>query len=95
MMVIDLQLWPKGMELQKRPLGRGEIANTGESKDPGIGAYTARFGRMDGAGVWRRGAVEKFPRVAMGPWDLLFVALLDAVGDRHIGRLKTFLARHR
>lgn len=34
---------------------------------------------------WRKGKVEGFPRLKLGPWDLLLRALVSAVGKRNPG----------
>jgi hypothetical protein len=33
--------------------------------------------------TWKRGRVENFDRVRRGPWDLLYLALRSAIGDRN------------
>jgi hypothetical protein len=63
------------------------------------GNYEAHFGKMASLSkaatddpfrlrrvastVWRRGTVSGFKRRQKGAWDLLYLALKDAVGDRN------------
>lgn len=35
--------------------------------------------------TWRKGKVAGFPRVRLGPWDLLFRALGSLISDRNTG----------
>lgn len=35
--------------------------------------------------VWKKGRIVNFPRLRLGPWDLLYRLLKSAVGDRNEG----------
>lgn len=93
MIVIRLELWPKGDESRKRVLGVGEITNVGGT--PEVGDYRVRllkspeYARTPNVGKpWRSGKVEGFPRTKpYGPWDLLLLALFAALGKERVFRL--------
>lgn len=66
-----------------RHLGTATISNDGEGTLD-VGNYKAVFSQMGRPDkVCRRGRVRGFRRTEHGCWDLLFLALKDAVGDRH------------
>ncbi len=85
MLVIKVELWPKGDESRAREIGRGLIANVGG--DAQTGHYevrllkSAEYSRNPGD-VWKRGRVQGFPRLVLGPWDLLLRGLVAACGRR-------------
>jgi hypothetical protein len=59
------------------------IANDG-SGTPTNGHYTFKVMKHIGRpGVWKQGSVQNFPRSRLGPWDLLYRALREAVGKRN------------
>lgn len=86
MLVVKIELWPKGDEGAAREVGRLHITNDGTG-DLVVGNYRAELLKSaeyaKRPGVWRRGRVESFPRRRLGPYDLLFRALRSAVGDRN------------
>jgi hypothetical protein len=85
MMVVRIELWPQGDESQKRELGVAHVANVGGSTESGNYKVTLfkspEYAKRDG--VWKRGVVMNFPRLRLGPWDLLLRALSSAVGSRN------------
>lgn len=99
MLVIRIELWPKGDESRAREIGRGLIANVGGTDQ--VGDYEVRLLKSAEyaksydprrPGVWRRGTVAGFPRLRLGPWDLLLRALVAACGARSpeaVARLAT------
>ena len=86
MLVVKIELWPLGNEANAQPLGLATISNDATGS-PAIGNYTVRifkgkkYSRAEG--VWRTGRVLGFPRQQLGPWDLLYRALLATVKDRN------------
>lgn len=86
--VVKVELWPRGDQKRARNLGVAEIENDGTGT-AARGNYCVRlfkFGeRADGSpsrAVWREGRIEGFDRAKRGGWDLLFLALRALVGGR-------------
>jgi len=83
MLRITVELLPLGDESRARHLGTATIVNDGAgAKD--IGNYIVRlskWGRPNDA--WKTGTVKGFRRLSRGPWDLLYLALRDIVGERN------------
>ena len=70
----------------RETLGTATIANVAGTHD--IADYNAVIFKgkkysQDAGGVWKRGYVEEFPRLRLGPWDLLYRALKNMVGTRN------------
>ena len=66
-------------------LGRAEIYNDATG-DRGKGNYVAKIyrrGQPFRGRVWKAGEVADFPRLRLGPWDLLYRCLKNIVGDRN------------
>lgn len=83
MLRITIELLPFGSEARKRHLGTMEISNDGTG-DLEIGNYDVRLSKWGRPGqTWRRGRVEGFPRRRLGPYDLLYRALLATVSERN------------
>ena len=80
--VIRIELWPKGDEKLARTMGVGTIENIGTGSAD-RGNYRVRLSKFGGKGTWKRGYVRDFPRTRLGPWDLLFRALSAIVGHRN------------
>lgn len=86
MLVCKIELWPGGDPSRAQNLGCVEIANSGTGT-VGSGHYhvklsnSARFAKR--AGNWKKGAVLNFPRLRLGPYDLLLRALAAVIGDRN------------
>lgn len=104
MLVVKIELWPKGDHTRARTLGVGTIANVGGSvstghyearllKSPEYSTAAARDTRTLEQrctrplekDTWKKGRVEGFPRLRLGPWDLLFRALGSLISDRNTG----------
>jgi len=68
---------------QRSTLGFAEIYNDATG-DEGTGNYVCKLYKW-GAGrrVWKAGSVSMFPRLKLGPWDLMYRALRDIVGSRN------------
>jgi len=81
MVVIRVEMWPKGDQSKAYLLGQASITNNAEGTLT-RGNYVAQF--FDKAGhLWRGGVVTGFPRKRLLVWDLLYRALKAAVGDRN------------
>ena len=39
-------------------------------------------------GIWKTGHVSNFQRMKFGPWDLLYLALKDALGPTRLKRIE-------
>lgn len=75
---------PHGEEARKETLGVAKIRNTGESGSLVFGDYEVELKKWGPSGRrWRKGTVTRFPRLRLGPWDLLYRALRDCVGTRN------------
>jgi hypothetical protein len=68
---------------RNRILGVAEISNVGG--DQRLADYEIRLRKWapSGGQTWRRGTLHGFPRLARGPWDLLYRALAVVVGDQN------------
>lgn len=86
MLRVTIEILPHGDESKSRVLGIGYVINNGEGT-PDVGHYTVELLKSpeyaETKGVWKRGAVRRFPRKRLGPWDLLYRALRSAVGSRN------------
>jgi hypothetical protein len=88
MLVVRIELWPFGDQTKARLLGEGRICN--EGGDQNTGEYSVNllrspeYAKQANVGKsWRKGRVFGFPRLKLGPWDLLLRCLVAAVGDRN------------
>lgn len=80
MIVVRIEMWPKGFEANKYPLGEIRITNVGgdeRTADYGVIMKTRRL-----QSIWRTGTVTGFKRAALGPYDLLLRALIVCIGNR-------------
>lgn len=81
MIRVTVELVPHGTGEPVR-LGSAVIANDGTGGMK-VGNYEFALAGKKLNRWWRRGRVEKFPRLRLGPWDLLYRVLREAVGDRN------------
>lgn len=85
MLRVTIELLPHGDESLKEVVGLIDIVNDG-SGDAETGNYdvmlhkTPKYAKRPG--VWRRGKIEGFPRLHLGPYDLLLWCLAVVIGDR-------------
>ena len=81
MIKITVELYPLGRESGKKTLGTAVIFNdaTGTLTR---GNYKAVFNGKRKKKL-RSGEVKNFPRLQKDVWDLLYLALEDAVGERN------------
>ena len=76
MIVIKVELWPRGYEAKAREIGRMHITNTGQSQDPKRGHYQVQLMRRGTKRtVQREGSVEDHPRLSSSIWVLVVRAL--------------------
>lgn len=83
MIVVTIELWPKGDQARKRHLGTAIITNDATGSE-GLGNYRvtlSRRGQPDRP--WRLSQVRGFPRQQLGAYDLLYRALAACVGGRN------------
>lgn len=84
MINVKVSLWPHGVRSKASTLGEIQIANVGGTVD--VGDYAVRlFTWGDRPRVWKKGEVRGFPRLKLGPYDLLLRALIGVVGGRWRG----------
>lgn len=70
-----------------KDLGVAEIANDGKGSVD-LGDYNVRLYKWGGGRrLWRQGHVTGFPRKTFGPWDLLAIGLIQALGKDRMMRL--------
>jgi hypothetical protein len=88
MIYVRIEMWPHGDKSRARLLGEGKISNEGGTAE--IGDYSAvllkspEYAKEGNVGkAWRSGEVKGFPRLKLGPWDLLLRALVSCVGTRN------------
>lgn len=82
MLRITVELIPQGDEKRKRHMGTAEIINDG-SGDSKTGNYKVRLSKWGNPSqTWKWGKLQGFPRQHLGPWDLLSLCLVAAIGDR-------------
>lgn len=86
MIVVRIELWPLGSEERKREIGTAVIVNDGTG-DRKTGNYHFQLLKSPEfathPGTWKKGCVEGFPRLRLGPWDLLYRALRASVEYRN------------
>ena len=91
MLRITIELLPHGSEKHKKPLGMATITNDGTGSES-FGNYNVKLYTwhepplkylVQLTRTWKTGRVELFPRKTRGPWDLLYRALRDIVGERN------------
>lgn len=82
MIVVRIELWPQGQKARARHLGTAQIWNDGTG-DRGRGNYHVTLSKWGSRETWRAGLLQGFPRLHLGPWDLLLRALIATVGKRN------------
>lgn len=88
MIYIRIEMWPGGFKERARLLGEGTITNTGGNPDRCDYELELKkspeYAKPGNVGKpWKRGLVSNFPRLKLGPWDLLLRGLAAAIGDRN------------
>ena len=83
MIVIKIEMWPKGDEKLKRSLGKAIICNDGKGTLT-KGNYKCIFYKKGRSGkVYKETNVKLFPRKRLLVWDLLYRCLKNIVGGRN------------
>lgn len=83
MLRITIELVPHGDESRIEKLGVCMIANDATG-DQTTGNYKWHVSKWGAAHMmWKTGKTAGFPRKRLGPWDLLYRVLKDAVGGRN------------
>lgn len=92
MIVIKIFMWPGGDENREVEIGRGYLTNqvkTTNATAGRLGDYDAQFrsgvyGRPELLKrIWKTSTVSGFNRKTRSAWDLLYLALKDAIGYRN------------
>lgn len=85
MIVVTVEVWPKGNEEKKYLLTRARVTNIGGNTKVANYQYVLEKHKYAKSpeGVWKTGQIEDFPRQAKGMWDLLYHILRHAVGYRN------------
>jgi len=83
MIKVTVELCPFGSEKNKETLAEMKIWNDATGTKS-IGNYCYKiFKKHSKTQIWRLGEVKNFKRLQLGVWDLLYLVLKDAVGDRN------------
>lgn len=88
MIHIKLELWPNGDKSRAQDLGSATVANESNLSD--ISSYSIRllkgkyYSPNNPGTLWRSGELSGWPRTSkeIGPWELLFLLLQSALGNR-------------
>ncbi len=97
MIVVKIEMWPGGMEdhPRKRELQRIFITNSGGTNE--IGHYDVKIPKSPEyarrGGIWKSGRVVDFPRLRLGPADLLLRALVACIAGRSREAVATIAGR--
>jgi hypothetical protein len=83
MLVIQIQMWPKGDKTKAYSMGTLTVALKPGTKSDGLRAYTWAISKFADKGVWKKGHIEGHNPKIRGPWDLVYRILRQAVGDRN------------
>jgi hypothetical protein len=81
MVVVKVELWPNGDETKARTIGRIKIANdgTGTLERGNYNVELSHSGRYSNKpGVWKKGKVVGYRRLAQSPYHLVKMALTAA-----------------
>jgi hypothetical protein len=86
MIVVRIELWPKGDATKAEHLGTARIVNDGTGT-PDLGHYAVELSKWRSDKPWKSGRLENFPRKQFGPWDLLGMAILSVLSRERLERL--------
>ncbi len=82
MIRVTVELLPGGDESKVKHLGTAYITNDGTG-DFDTGNYDIKLSKWGQPNsIWKTGRFIGFPRLKLGPWDLLCMALIATLGDR-------------
>lgn len=88
MIVVNIEVWPRGDESKKYPIAKAFIANEGTTTEKTAGeygSYTAKFMQSEQFNphkVWKVGVADRVHRRNRGVWDILYLCLKSAGMDR-------------
>ncbi len=83
MIVVHVEMWPKGDEKRKYHLGTAKIAND-KTGTGATGNYKATLSRKGSPNsIWKTVNVKGFPRKRLLTWDLVYRVLREAIGGRN------------
>lgn len=84
MIMIKIEMWPKGLKDHAYTLAEVRIINDGTG-DLTRGNYYAELSKKGGfsKGIWKRALVKEFPRKSHGALDLLYRVLKYALKGRN------------
>lgn len=96
MIYIRVEMWPGGRKESARLLGEATITNKVGDRDGAeyecVLLKSPEYARPDNVGTpWKKAIVTDFPRLKLGPWDLLLRGLLIAIGKRNRGAIQSAL----
>jgi hypothetical protein len=83
MVVVKVEMWPRGNESESYSLGTLTIALDPGTSTPTLRNYTWRITRFRDKGTWKSGRIEGHTPKTRGPWDLIFRILKGVVGYRN------------
>lgn len=84
MLVIQVQMWPRGDKSKAYSLGTLTVAlDPNTVPTDRLRNYSWRITRFKDKGTWKSGRIEGHNPKTRGPWDLIFRILRDAVGFRN------------
>lgn len=84
MLVMQIQMWPKGDRSKAYSVGTLKVALT-DINDKGHRSYNWSLSKFRDRGVWKTGTIDGHNPRCRGPWDLIFRILRKAVGQRNPG----------
>ena len=86
MLRVTIELFPFGDESKRKTLGVIDISNNGKGTFI-EGSYNFKLTKeppiAKKQGIWKKGCLDGFPRLRLGPYDLLYRVLHEAVGNRN------------
>lgn len=94
MIRVTIDLCPGGNEDPKAVVHKGTLKiwndlEQSEETEGRLGSYKATLSKWHHPkNVWKKGKVRDFNRRTRGPYDLLFLALLDSVGRRNFKQIR-------
>ena len=71
MIVIKIELWPKGNADKSKEIGRAYLWNDG-SGTKNVGHYKGKVMRRGSQKIWKEGTVKNFPRLRLKVWNLVY-----------------------
>lgn len=96
MIYIRVEMWPGGRKEGARVLGEATITNKVGDRDRAeyecVLLKSPEYAKPENIGKpWKKATVTDFPRLQLGPWDLLLRGLLIAIGKRNRGAIQSAL----